>query len=215
MATIPPGEETQPRLPEQLVEFPEGLRFHANALRDPIEYLGIFTIPVAEAPVLELVLSHATRADPDGLRGVVLGETGAGGGSAILVSDEDDGGYAAVFAHRTAAVLSWACGVAGDRYLSLNTAGRLGGSRVGIRFRVDGGPWEDAGSWDVHPGPTESVVVPEEQVEPLTLRSLAATEVAFVVTTEKGAKQAHAFEVTGLADALATRPCFRALAAGG
>lgn len=215
LATVPPGRSAQPRLPERLVAFPEGLRFHANALRDPIEYLGVFTLPLAEVPVLELVVSEGTRADPASLRQVVLDDSVRVGGGAVIQGDDDAGGYTALFAVRTSAVLSWACGEGGRRFVSLSLAGRVEGDEAEVRVRTDGGDWRPLGRWRVQSGgPTDAVVAPEAHLESLTRAALEARELAFVVTEDSGGTQAHAFDLEGLADALSARACWAAVVGG-
>ena len=44
LGTIPPGGVLQPRLPERLVAFPEGLRLHTQRLAGSSEYFGLFVI---------------------------------------------------------------------------------------------------------------------------------------------------------------------------
>lgn len=67
LATVPPGRSAQPRLPEPLVAFPGGLRFHAHRLRGVADYFGLFTVPLEEVPILEVVIDHGLRAEPDSL----------------------------------------------------------------------------------------------------------------------------------------------------
>lgn len=215
LATIPPGRTVQPRLPERLVAFPEGLRFHANTLRTQVEFLGTFTLPLDEVPVLELVVSDETTADPASLQQMVLDDSVRVGGGAVLQGEDDTGGYTALFALRTSSILSWACGEGGRRHLTLSVPGRLEGPEVTVRARIDEGEWQSLGPWPVQSGPTDAVVAPDDLVASFTARALAGRALDFVVTEGSGSTQAHAFDVADLGSALAERACWAELAEPG
>lgn len=211
LATIPPGRTVQPRLPERLVVFPEGLRFHANVVRTQMEYLGAFTLPLEEVPVLELVVSDETTTDPASLQQMVLDDSVRVGGGAVIQGEDETGGYTALFALRTSSILSWACGEGGRRHLTLSVPGRLEGAEVAVRARVDEGEWEPLGAWPVQSGPTDAVVAPDDLVASLTARALEGRALDVVVTEASGSTQAHAFDVADLGPALSERGCWAEL----
>ncbi|MEQ9568819.1 MAG: hypothetical protein RLN75_01405, partial [Longimicrobiales bacterium] len=133
-------------------------------------------------------------------------------GGAVIQGEGSTGGYTALFARRTSAIVSWACGEGGRRYLTLNLPGRVEGPEVAVRMRVDGGDWESRGRWRVQTGPTDAVVAPEEHQESLTRSAVGGRALDVVLTADSGAMQAHGFDVEGLGDALAERPCWAAVA---
>lgn len=210
VARIAPGQWVQAPLPRQLVAFPEGLRFHAfDATGDG--YVGTWVAPVRKEPILRLTLASA-QAVPDSLLTHFALRAGQARVGNFAVSDDEDRGvgYAAVFARDTPAILSWACGEDGRRYLTLGTGGSLGGDRVAVRLRLDGGAWSD-GVWGVSSGPSDAAVVPEADVERLTLDALGARRLEVVLRPTAGAPQAHVFDLEGLDGALAGKPCFSGL----
>lgn len=220
VASVSPGGSRLMRLPEPLVAFPEGLRFHAyHASRG--EHIGVFTVAVTDAPVIDLLLA-ADAAVPDSRLTPVAFNPGDGRVGSFAVSDgppgaggpdrgPDQGGYAAVWARRTLAILTWACDAGGRRHLTLSTGDKLGGGPATVRLRWDGGTFADAGSWTISTNVTDAVLAPRAQVDALTRRALAANELDVLLIDDQGGRHLHEFTIEGLERALEARRCFAEL----
>lgn len=61
LATLPPDGVAQPRLPEPLLPFEEGLRIHTHTVGDDARYFGRFAVDLDPVPVLELVIRPDDR----------------------------------------------------------------------------------------------------------------------------------------------------------
>jgi hypothetical protein len=205
------------RLPDPLVAFPEGLRFHAYH-SSRVEHVGVFTVPVTDAPIFDLLLTD-DAAVPDSLLTPVSFNPGDGRVGSFAVSDglprpggpdrvPDQGGYAAVWARRTLAILTWACDGDGRRHLTLSTGDKLGGGRATVRLRWNGGTLADAGSWQISTNVTDAVLAPRAQVDALTRRALASHQLDVLLIDEAGERHLHEFTVAGLDRALEARRCF-------
>lgn len=214
VATVAPGQWVQEPLPNQLVAFPEGLRFHGFDARGRT-YVGTWVAPVRNEPILRLTLASAEAVPDSMLTHFALRAGQARVGNFAVSDDEEPGvGYAAVFARNTPAILSWACGEEGRRYLTLGTGGSLGGDRVPVRLRLDGGSWREE-VWEVSSGLSDAAVAPEGDVERLTTDALRARRLEVILHPTAGAPQAHVFDLDGLEEALAGRPCFSGLVGSG
>lgn len=225
MADVPPGRIRQPSLPERLVAFPEGLRFHAFDGQAG-DHVGVFTVPVEERPVLHLLLDEERRVDPDSLTTFLLSEDQRSemAGSWALRTEDQGGGWAALWANPGAGILTWSC-VEDRRGVTLGTSDSFTGDAVAVRVRRDDGEWVDMGAWPVQRGIRDALVVPEERYQDLR-RWFGGTGTVDLVTEdgangatgatreqgEEGSirRRVHRFETEGLEEALAALGCWGA-----
>lgn len=215
VADIPPGRIRQPSLPERLVAFPEGLRFHAFDGQAG-DHVGVFTVPVEERPVLHLVLDEARRADPDSLAQFLLSEVQGSemAGTWALRTEDEGGGWAALWANPGAGILTWSC-VEDRRGVTLGTSDSFTGDAVDVRVRRDDGEWAGLGAWPVQRGIRDALVVPEERHGDLRRWFGGSATVDLVTEDGEGggearARRAHRFETEGLEEALAALGCWGA-----
>lgn len=213
LARVAPGASANVRLPDRLVAFPEGLRFHAYT-ESPARHAGVFVLPVSEVPILELALSDATRADEADLARLRSGEDARDVGGFLVGTGSEGGGYAAVFSG-DGAVLTWACDGRGRRHLTLGTDRTWRADEMAVRVRADGGAWQEPRRWRVVVGLSPSAIAPEADVERVTRLALASRELSLVLDpVGEGGREAHAFDVTGLERALREQRCFASLLGG-
>lgn len=211
LADIAPGRWAQVPLPDRLVAFPEGLRFHAFDLGE-YRRVGTYTTAVVAEPILRVRLGEEEIVPDSTLVRLDPGE-GQESVGAFAVS-EDFGGYAAVWARHSAAILTWSCGEDGRRYVTISTADKLAGDRVDVSLVVGVGRPEPMGAWEVQEGVTDAVVVPEASVDTLTRIALGAAELSFVLADAADVRRAHTFQTRDLREALAGHACFASLLAG-
>ena len=122
VADVPPGMARQVRLPESVVAYPEGLRFHVFDKR-ATTHLGVYALPVESRPVLSLVVDGESRVEQGRLEWYDLEEEGSGRGAGrFALGSDEQGAYAAVWADGSPAILTWACSEGdGRRHLALST----------------------------------------------------------------------------------------------
>jgi hypothetical protein len=118
------------------------------------------------------------------------------------------GGYAAVWARGSAAILTWSCGEDGRRHLTVSTGDKLPGGHVDVRMATDGTRSEPVGRWQVQEGVTDAVRVPEASVDPMTRTALESREISFVLIDADQRGAAHTFPIEELRDALSGLACF-------
>lgn len=222
MADVPPGRIRQPSLPERLVAFPEGLRFHAFD-GDKGDHVGVFTVPMEERPVLHLVLDEKARSDPDSLATFLLSEDQRAemAGTWALRTEDEGGGWAALWANPGAGILTWSC-VDDRRGVTLGTSDSFTGDAVDVRVRRDDGGWVPLGAWPVQRGIRDALVVPEE-LHPDLRRWFAGRAMVDLVTEDREgggegvsrSRRVHRFETDGLEEALAALGCWGTAAQAG
>lgn len=211
LATVAPGRWTQVPLPDRLVAFPEGLRFHVYDETES-RRVGTYVAPVVAEPILEVRLGEA-EVVPDSALSRFRAAEGQGEVGDFAVSEEH-GGYSAVWARTSAAILTWSCDDAGKRFVTLSTADKLAGDEAAVSLVAGAGRPEPVGRWPVQEGVTDALVVPDEAIADVTLRALEAVSLNIVIEDAEGRRTAHSFPTDDLRGALAGRACFAELLAG-
>lgn len=222
LADVPPGRFRQPRLPDELIGFEEGLRFHAYDHADG-RYVGTWVSPVGESGVLEVVLGEEERVERDSLAGDYGLPKGAERSAADQTRTTDpERGYAAVWGLGGGGVLTWACS---DDVLFLSVAlgrktrsGQRAGAGdprvderpppipVGVRFDPSGA-WSDAGAWPVTTSFTDAVVAPAEWADSITLRALETGRLELQTDEGRLRRTTFVFDVEGMGAELRLLPC--------
>lgn len=205
LASVPPGKYRQPALPDRLLTFPEGLRFHAFDARKDRRY-GIYHVPFEERGILTLVLDDEGRVPRDSLTMYALEGQDAGrtiGSFAVLKAP--DRGYAALQAEHGLAIMTWSC-TDGEPEVGVSLPSKLEGEAVDVLARRDGGSFESLGRWRVQRGPRDAVV-PPEGARAAFRRWLSGRAVVDLRVDDDGARQVHRFRVDGLEEALGALGC--------
>lgn len=200
---VPPGAERLARLPDELIVFPEGLRFHAFDLAERA-HLGVFTVEPDDRPVYELVLDDGLAVPDSVLVPLVFDPSHARVGSFVV----EPGRFAAIWARGTMAVLTWACDGDARRHLTLSTGDTFAGEHVAVQVRVDRGDFVAAGGWSVARDVTDALRAPAAEAERVTERARGATTLAVLVAGDAGVRRVHEFGVTELREALTDLACW-------
>jgi hypothetical protein len=205
LASVPPGKYRQPALPDRLITFPEGLRFHAFDMGRRSRY-GIYHVPFEERGILTLVLDDGSRVPRDSLTMYALEGQDAGrtiGTFAVLTAP--DRGYAALQAEHGLAIMTWSC-ADGEPEVGVSLPTKVEGEEVDVGARRDEGAFESVGRWRVQRGPRDAVV-PPEGARAAFRRRLSGSAVVDLRVDDDRARQVHRFHVDGLEEALGALGC--------
>jgi hypothetical protein len=205
LGTVPPGATLQPRLPERLIAFPEGLRLHTTRVRGWTEHFGVFVVPVRPVPVLEAVLVDSARALPTELQEVSIG--GATGMAPVTVSgDGGRSGSTALFSRDGLGVLTWSCIEDGPLALSLSLRGETAAGTLSVGWSVDRLEIEASVPWDRAAGPGGAVLRAPDAVARDFTRAASMGATASVRIEAEGTSPLF-FDLGGLEAELETLGC--------
>ncbi len=188
------------RLPERLLRFGDGLRFHAYT-QAPNAWYGAFAsdfgVPVAHLTVSE-EMARAPLARPDSLTGVR-----AAVGS-IATHADDRISRVSVFSSESYAVLTWQCrdGVA---ELAFASGGRLHGDPT-VTLRTRAGE-RSFGPWGLVRAFTDGALAPDTVVAPFTAAARSLPVLTLGVRAGPGDGTHYTFDTHGLDEALRSLTC--------
>jgi hypothetical protein len=188
------------RLPDRLLRFGDGLRFHAYT-QAPNAWYGAFTsdfgVPVAHVTVSEEA-ARAPLPQPDSLTGVR-----AAVGSIVAHADNRVS-RVSVFSSESYAALTWLCrdGVA---ELTFASGGRLHGDPT-MTLRV-GAAERPVGRWSLVRAFTDGALAPDAAIAPFTAAARSARVLTLGVRDGPGEGVHHTFDAHGLDEALHSLAC--------
>ena len=190
------------RLPDRLLRFGDGLRFHAFT-QSPNAWYGAFQsdfdVPVAHLTVSEEA-ARARLQQPDSLTGVraVVGS--------IVEHADDRLARVSVFSSESYAVLTWQCR-GGKPELTFASGGRL---HADPTLTLDVGHIERSfGRWSLVRAFTDGAVAPDAVIAPFTAATRGARVLTLGVRDGPGDGVRYVFDARGLDEALRRLSCLR------
>jgi len=202
LGTVEAGRTAYLRLPDRLLRFGEGLRFHAfteTPNRWYGAYAGDFGVPMA----------HLVVGPDNALQAVTAPDSLAGdGGETRAVLSRALAGAPAVsaFSFDSYAVLTWRCTVEGTE-LTFSSGGRLAGD-PSVTLSLGSGELP-FGTWSLIRAYTDGAAAPAGVVGDFTAAVRRAQGITLLVGVEAGNPERYSFDTRELDAALRGLDCLR------